>query len=184
METGVDKCRLYIYNGSMKERNNNMKKAFVFDFDDTLAFTSARVIVKHRGWQTKRLTPAQFNSYKLQEDEEFCFHEFCDPKLIINGERTKFMSFAMTVFTEGHPVFILTARSDSVANAIQQFLRTFGITAKAIHCVGKDAETDIPKAKRQVLLSIIENHDIVYFYDDDEANVEAAKEIGVKSYKV
>tara|TARA_Y100001951_G_scaffold86665_1_gene77185 strand:- start:565 stop:1071 length:507 start_codon:yes stop_codon:yes gene_type:complete len=168
----------------MKERNNNMKKAFVFDFDDTLAFTSARVIVKHRGWQTKRLTPAQFNSYKLQEEEEFYFHEFCDPRLILEGEPTNLLGFACDVFQEGHPVFILTARSDSVANAVQQFLRQFGITATAVHCVGKDAETDIPKAKRQVLLSIIENHDIVYFYDDDEANVEAAKEIGVKSYKV
>ena len=94
------------------------------------------------------------------------------------------MYYANIVFTEGHPVFILTARHDSVANAVQQFLRQFGITATAVHCVGKSADTDIPRAKRQVLLSIMEQHDVVYFYDDDEANVEAAQEIGVKSYKV
>ena len=164
-----------------------MKKAFVFDFDDTLAFTEACVIlvqINGSGWKTTRLTPAQFNSHKLQDGDRFEFDEFCDASLILDGKPTRLLSFAAEVFTEGHPVFILTARSDSVANAIQQFLRRVGITAKAIHCVGKETATDIPKAKRQVLLSIIENHDIVYFYDDDEANVEAAKEIGVKSYKV
>jgi len=29
----------------MKSKTHNMKKAFVFDFDDTLAFTDARVLV-------------------------------------------------------------------------------------------------------------------------------------------
>ena len=161
-----------------------MKKAFVFDFDDTLAFTDACVLVLGENSSFRRLTPAEFNRYELQSGERFDFSQFKNPEFILNGKPTTLIEFVATVFTEGHPVFILTARSDSVTNAIQQFLRTFSITATAVHCVGKNTETDIPKAKRQVLLSIIENHDVVYFYDDDEANVEAAQEIGVKSYKV
>jgi len=161
-----------------------MKKAFVFDFDDTLAFTDACVLVLGENSSFKRLTPAEFNRYELQSGERFDFSQFKDPEFVLNGEPTNLMGFAVNVFAEGHSVFILTARHDSVVNAVQQFLRQFGVTAKAVHCVGKDAETDIPKAKRQVLLSIIENHDVVYFYDDDAANVKAAQEIGVKSYKV
>ena len=64
-----------------------MRKAFVFDFDDTLAMTDACVLVlapiNREGYfggatrkVAKRLTPAEFNNYKLQRDEEFDFSQF------------------------------------------------------------------------------------------------------------
>jgi hypothetical protein len=47
-----------------------------------------------------------------------------------------------------------------------------------------DHGSDIARSKRKVLLTIMESYDKIYFYDDDESNIEAAQEIGVKSYKV
>ena len=49
------------------------------------------------------------------------------------------MDLAKEVHDEGHSVFILTARSDCIENAISEFLLRFGIEAKAIHCVGINA---------------------------------------------
>ena len=175
----------------MKSEKHNMKKAFVFDFDDTLAFTNARVLVlgPHSGLGgaarkvAKRLTPAEFNTYELQKDEEFDFSQFKNPEFVLDGKPTKLIELAKQVYSEGHDLFILTARSDSVAGAIQGFLNQFGIKATAVHCVG-DAGSDISRNKRKVLLTIMESYDKIYFYDDDAANVKAAQEIGVKSYQV
>ena len=167
----------------MKSKTHNMKKAFVFDFDDTLAFTDAHVRVHGPEFEWRRLTPAEFNRYELQFGQRFDFSEFNNPEYILNGKPTKLVQLASEVYAEGHDLFILTARGDSVADAIQEFLSQFGIKATAVHCVGDDG-SDISKNKRKVLLTIMEAYDKIYFYDDDQKNVEAAQEIGVKSYKV
>ena len=166
----------------MKERNNNMKKAFVFDFDDTLAFTDACIILHDNG-SRHWLTPAEFNGYELQDGEHFDFTEFKNPEYILNGRPTKLVELAKEVYNEGHDLFILTARGDSIADAIQEFLSQFGVRATAVHCVG-DHGSDIARSKRKALLTIMESYDKIYFYDDDESNIAAAQEIGVKSYKV
>jgi len=160
-----------------------MKKAFVFDFDDTLAFTDAHIVVHGRDCEWHKLTPGEFNRYELQDGEWFDFSEFNNPDYILNGKPTKLVQLACEVYCEGHSLFILTARKDSIADAIQEFLSQFGIKATAVHCVG-DHGSDIARSKRTVLLTIMESYDKIYFYDDDESNIEAAQEIGVKSYKV
>ena len=60
-----------------------IKKCFVFDFDDTLATTTAKILVwgicpSGLGGQSlvAELTPAQFSSYDLKDDEEFDFSQF------------------------------------------------------------------------------------------------------------
>ena len=167
----------------MKSKTDNMKKAFVFDFDDTLAFTDACVLALGPNETWRRLTPSEFNRYELQDGERFDFSEFNNPEYILNGKPTKLVELAKQVYSEGHDLFILTARNNSIADAIQEFLSQFDIKATAIHCVG-DSGSDISRNKRKVLLTIMESYDKIYFYDDDQKNVEAAQEIGVKSYQV
>ena len=94
------------------------------------------------------------------------------------------VDLAKDVFSEGHSVFILTARSDCASSAIAEFLQGFGIVAKQIHCVGSANGGDIAKAKRKVLLSVIENFDQVWFFDDDDRNIELAKDLPLKAKKV
>jgi len=137
-------------------------KAFVFDFDETLAHTSA---VELDGTEDR-------------------FAEFNDPSTILNGTPLELMGLAKDVSDEGHSVFVLTARNDCISRAIAEFLNRFGIEANAIHCVGSNANVNVAKAKRKVLLSIIENHDVVYFFDDDEANIELASELDCRAVKV
>lgn len=149
----------------MRNKEITMKtktKAFVFDFDETLAHTSA---VELDGTEDR-------------------FAEFKDPAGVLDGTPLALVGLAVEVYNEGHSVFILTARNDCVSDAIAEWLLEFGIEANAIHCVGTDAHMNIAKAKRRVLLGIIENHDVVYFFDDDETNIELASELDCRARKV
>ncbi len=157
-----------------------MNKAFVFDFDDTLVKTDCRIGVKsNRVWKFG-LTPQQFNNYTLNEGEEFDFSDF---NYVINPVALETLQLAKTVNDEQHAVYILTARSNTAKNPIIEFLKDNGINAKEVFCVGENG-ADIAKEKRTVLLTFIEGYDKIFFYDDNVHNVEAAKSIGVKAYKV
>jgi hypothetical protein len=165
----------------MKNNNNNKTKAFVFDFDDTLATTEARVLVTKYGSFSQALTPSEFNEYKLADGEEFQFSEFTNPEFIIDGKPLGLIELAKDIHAEGHNLYILTARNEIASSAIAGFLARFNITAKMIHCVGKESTTNIAKAKQTVLMTIIDNHDITYFYDDDEANIELASSLDCRA---
>ena len=164
----------------------NNTKAFVFDFDDTLAFTNAKIHVLSpcKSQVMTSLTPQEFNTHKLNAGEHFDFSDFDRSSLILDGKPSKLIDLAKDVFSEGHSVFILTARMDCVASAIAEWLVDFGIVAKQVHCVGSDNGGDIAKAKRKVLLSIIENFDKVWFFDDDARNIELANDLPLKAKKV
>lgn len=154
-----------------------MKKAFIFDFDDTLATTTARIIVKYdNGYLDVEddivayLLPKEFNKYELEDDEYFDFSEFCDARFIQQADATFLMSLASEVDKEGHDIYILTAREDDSADAIAAFLSSYGVHAKGIHCVGGRKES-IPKRKHDILMMLIRQYDKCYFYDDCPNNI-------------
>ena len=180
-QIAIDKTEKLWYNDIMKNNNNNKTKAFVFDFDDTLASTKARVLVTKYGVPSQVLTPAEYNTYELADGESFDFSEFKNPEFIINGKPLGLIELAKDIHAEGHNLYILTARNEIASSAIAGFLARFNITAKMIHCVGKESTTNIAKAKQSVLMTIIDNHDITYFYDDDEANIELASSLDCRA---
>tara|TARA_R110002020_G_scaffold10858_3_gene41263 strand:- start:59 stop:571 length:513 start_codon:yes stop_codon:yes gene_type:complete len=167
----------------MKERKNNMKKAFVFDFDDTLATTTCKVEVMHNGHLgqqqiVRELTPSEFNTYELKANETFSFEQF---KQVINPVALPLISLAKEVSQENHNVFILSARPSEAVNPITEFLRSLNIEVKSVICVG-GKPINIAKEKRTVLMSIIENHEVVYFFDDDKTNIQEADKLeGLKA---
>jgi phosphoserine phosphatase len=169
-----------------------MKKAFVFDFDDTLATTCCmvRVVRTSRGTghlAHKKLTPAEFNDYNLACDEEFDFSEFRSERFIRCANPTFLMALAKEVHDEGHSVFVLTARTDNVADAITDFLVGHGVKPVRVFGVGSDAKkVDIAVEKKRVLGVLKQAFDVVYFYDDCKENCNLAKDVGsgIKVYLV
>ena len=167
-----------------------MKKAFVFDFDDTLATTDACVLVVMPDTGTcigyvKELSPAEFNTYKLKDGERFDFSEFRCPHLVENGKPTELIQLAQNVYDEDHAVYILTARSNDVADAISKFLFVHKVKAKQIICLGdKNNNNPIADSKRMALYTIMQSYDKIYFYDDNKTNGEQAQELGIKTYLV
>ena len=170
-----------------------MKKAFVFDFDDTLATTDCRVIVrapKRRGGcglPVRKLTPAEFNSDILDYGEEYDFSEFRSEKFIRKANPTYLMALAQEVYEENHSVFVLTARTDDVAGAIIDFLAECNVKPVKVFGVGSDdKKVSIPSEKQKVLLTLAQAFDLVYFYDDSEENCDLARGVGngIKVYLV
>ncbi len=164
-----------------------MRKAFVFDFDDTLAVTDATIRV-YRDCPAKHLfaclTPQEFSSYELKVGEYFDFSEFKDERFIKNADPTFLMHLAQEVSEEDQDVYILTAREDDSADAIQSFLASYNVNAKTIHCVG-GTQKNIPQKKREMLLTIMEKYDKIYYYDDSSDNIEGAPEgDNIRKYQV
>lgn len=167
-----------------------MKKCFVFDFDDTLAKTTARIKIMMTGSCPENdelvgyLEPKQFSSYQLQTAEYFDFSEFRDSSLIQDANPTFLLNLAKEVDNEGHDVYILTAREDDSADAIQEFLATYGVAPKMIHCVG-GSQKNIPEKKKEMLLTIIQKYDKIYYYDDCPNNINSAPDCDrLRKYKV
>ena len=168
-----------------------MKKAFVFDFDDTLATTDCQVLVRRpngrgtRGLPVRRLTPAEFNTDVLADGEEYDFSEFRSEKFIRSANPTFLIHLAKEVHDSGFAVYVLTARADNVANAIADWLCGFGVKPVKVHAVGSDdSKVNIAEEKQKVLQTIKELFDVVYFYDDDQHNVDLADQVGVKTYLI
>lgn len=162
-----------------------MRKAFVFDFDDTLATTDCMVLVRETDYNqcVARLTPQEFNSHKLPRNCSYDFSEFRNGQFIKNANPTWLIHLAKEVYNEGHSVYILTARDNNVADAIYAWLMKHGIQATDIHCVGGTKES-IAQNKKKVLLDIVNVYDKVYFYDDSEANVNIYQHEKLRSYLV
>jgi uncharacterized HAD superfamily protein len=162
---------------------NKTKKAFVFDFDDTLAITTARVVIRNSmNVSYKSVSSLEFPGYKLGNGESFDFSEFRDDIFVKNADPTLLMNLAREVYMEGHEVFILTARQDTVAAAIHTWLMKNGVKATEIHCVGADG--NIPISKKRVLFDMVSRFDKIYFYDDSEENINIFRHEKIRSFLV
>jgi len=168
-----------------------MKKAFVFDFDDTLATTDCRVLVRRpngrgtRGLPVRKLTPAEFNTDVLADGEEYDFSEFRSAEFIRSANPTFLIHLAKEVHDSGFAVYVLTARADKVSWEIAEWLCGFGVKPVKVHAVGSDdSKVNIAEEKQKVLQTLKQLFDVVYFYDDDQHNVDLADQVGVKTYLV
>ena len=143
------------YNTRMK------KKAFVFDLDGTLFETTAQEIESAHGHAR--------------------YIEFSDTeKLLKESKPRSLVSFALTVQSEGHRVYVLTARNSLIYRAIRTLLERYGIDAEYVFCVG-DRGFDIPEYKAEILSSLAETH-ATYFFDDCEENLSAVPD-GIRAFK-
>lgn len=102
----------------------------IFDIDDTLFKTTARVTVKKGNKVVKRLDPHTFNTYELKDGEEFDFKEFRDAEKFYNeskpikGMMAKAKAILKnTLKNELSRVIIVTARDDF--DDREKFLDTF-----------------------------------------------------------
>lgn len=89
----------------------------VWDIDDTLGKTDARVSVMKDGKMVKILDPGQFNSYDLKSGESFNFSQFRSGKIFrdtfkpISNVLDRAKSIVMKQSENSHSI-ILTARAD------------------------------------------------------------------------
>jgi hypothetical protein len=64
----------------------------VFDFDDTLVKTDAKIHIYINNKKIKSLTPAEYNFYKPKPNETLDFSDFSDARIIMAGKKYKMWS--------------------------------------------------------------------------------------------
>lgn len=101
----------------LKKHKNEVRTLNVWDIDDTLGKTSAKVDIKKNGKVVKSLAPGEYNNYKLGQGEELDFSQFRSGKIFrdtfkpISNVLDRAKSIVMSQSENSHSI-IITARAD------------------------------------------------------------------------
>ena len=116
------------YSAYQKKHKNEVRTLNVWDIDDTLGQTSAKVNVKKDGKVIKSLAAGEYNNYKLGQGEELDFSQFRSGKIFrdtfkpIGNVLNRAKSIVMNQ-SENSQSIIITARADFEDH--KEFLQAF-----------------------------------------------------------
>lgn len=159
-------------------------KILVFDLDDTLVISSAKIkVCNKKTGECYSLTPEEFNTYEKGEHEELNFDEFKSLEIMKAG---KLIDYYLKIFKEayrsGIAVGIVTARDDR--NMIWTWLREhvgYRIDKDLIFAVNDPIHKykgNISDRKKAAFKDLIEmGYSDMQFYDDDDANLKLVKSL-------
>ena len=173
----MDKFSKYLEEGS--------KGLTIFDIDDTMFTTKARVLVKNtKGGKPMPLTPQMFNSYKLKKGEYYDYGEFKSSKIFfktaipIGKMIAKAKAIIRNATAAGSKVIIVTARSDMDDRDL--FIRTFeehGIPMDNVYVerAGNMSNKSSAAAKQIIFRKYLQtdNYARIRLFDDHMENLTA-----------
>lgn len=169
------------------EREQERGTLNVFDIDETLYRTTARVIIVKNGKKVKELGNGEFNNYRLKPGEEFDFHQFRDAEHFANTSVPidRMFNKAKAIIKNQKGVsktILLTARSDF--NDREKFLQTFRDHGFPIDDVHVERAGNLDKLKKgggsypalnkmTILRRYIKtgNYKKIRVYDDSDKNL-------------
>ena len=158
----------------------------IFDIDDTLFHTTAKIAVIKDGKKIKDLTNQQFNTYKLKAGEKFDFGQFKDADKFYKESQPieKMLNKAKAILKNvgkrpGSKIVIITARNDF--NNKQKFLKTFtkhGLDMRKIRVERAGKINDVSNVALKKVIIIrnylnTRNFKRVRLFDDSMANLRA-----------
>ena len=150
----------------------------IFDFDQTLANTKEKIKVTMPDGAETRIDAAEFAREAEQLEAngaEFDFSEFSQVK---NATKGPFFELAQKIKGKfgNKDIFILTARPQNAAPAIQKFLKGVGLDIRLENITGLEDGT--PQAKAQfVTEKVAEGYNNFFFGDDAYKNVKAVQDV-------
>jgi hypothetical protein len=164
----------------------------VFDIDDTLFHTTAKVHVKKGGKTVKTLSSAEYNSHTLPPGHSYDYHEFHSAHKFdteskpVHRMMDKLKGVHASVKAKGNGRVILnTARQDF--DDRETFLGTFrkhGVEIDDIHVhragnIAREKGISVGHAKNEVIRKHLNtgNYKHVSLYDDSEENLNHFKEL-------
>ena len=155
----------------------------IFDIDDTMFKSKAKVEVVRNNKVVKILPPKAFNTYKLAKGETFDFGQFKSAKLFaqtaipIGKMINKFKAILKNAVAKGSKVVIITARADMDVKKL--FLDTFkahgiDIDKSHIHRAGNIGGSSAT-AKQHFFRKYLDTGEYkrVRLFDDDKSNLKA-----------
>ena len=159
-------------------------KILVFDLDDTLVISSAKIkVCNKKTGECYSLTPEEFNTYEKGEHEELNFDEFKSLEIMKAG---KLIEYYLKIFKEAYKsklaVGIVTARDDR--KMIHKWLIEhvgYRIDYELIFAVNDPIHKfkgNISDRKKAAFKELIEmGYNDMQFYDDDDANLKLVKSL-------
>lgn len=149
-----------------------MKTLVIFDFDDTLFRSGAKIGVQQSGRPKRYLSSHEYATYVPKEGEEFDydqFHVYPPDPVPIKKSTNRLQS---SVGKEGiRNVVILTARSNP--NPVREVLQNFGMPPVEILAIGSsDPESKADEVERLVNER---GYERVIIYEDSSPNIAAIK---------
>jgi len=158
------------------ERNKTIKKARVFDFDDTVARTNSKVFAERDG-KRKVLTAEEFAKQGKDLVDAGWKMDFSDFNRVVEGKKGPLFELMkkMKEAAGDRDMFILTARAPESAPAIKEFLDAMGIKIPLENITGLGNSTGEAKAD-WLVGKASEGYNDFFFADDAPQNVKAVQE--------
>lgn len=152
-------------------------RILLFDVDDTLIHSNAKIDVLKDGKLEYQLTPAEFNTHKLKHGESYDFHQFTSYEGLVGATFLPFWNTLKREYRRGTHIGILTARDNG--DMFKRFFLEHGIDIKdeLIFATGdKDYSGSVEERKAQAIeLLIGVGYKTFVFFDDSETNLKTVK---------
>ena len=162
----------------------NFGKILVFDLDDTIIVSAARILVKDRlTGEEFSLTPEEFNTFQNKPNQILNFSEFQSLEIMKAG---KLINYYFKIFKEAYrkkiAIGIVTARDDQrmIYTWLKDHLK-HPIDSDLIFAVNDRIHGfrgDIAERKKEAFREIInKGFNDLQFYDDDVDNLRLVKSL-------
>jgi hypothetical protein len=160
-------------------------KILVFDLDDTIIVSAARIWVTNKTTGEKfSLTPEEFNTFQKKPNLILNFDEFQSLEIMKAG---KLINYYFKIFKEAYrnkiAIAIVTARDDHrmIYRWLKEHLK-HPIDSDLVFAVNDNAhhkfKGDIADRKKEAFREIIaKGFNDLQFYDDDDANLRLVKSL-------
>jgi len=158
--------------------NAKRKGASVIDFDDTLAKTKSNVLYTLPNGTKGKIDATEFALRSEALEAEGAVFDFSEFSKVKAGKRGPFFGKAQALKDKfgNTDIFVLTARPQNAAPAIQKFLSGVGLDLKIENIVG--LENGTPEAKADWITSkVAEGYNDILFADDAIKNVKAVADV-------
>jgi len=174
----------YLNEVNRKGKPYHGSKIIVFDLDDTLVITDAKIkVCDKKSGECFSLTPEEFNEYESNPDHELDFDDFKSLEIMKAG---KMIDYYLKIFKEAYrmklAVGIVTARDDQ--KMIYKWLREhvgFKIDKDLIFAINDPVHKfkgSIADRKKAAFIELMEiGYTDFQFYDDDTANLKLVKSL-------
>ena len=157
--------------------NKTIKKARVFDFDDTIARSKSKVFAERDG-KRKTLTAEDFAKQGEKLISEGWKMDFTDFNKVVEGEKGPLFDLIKTMKeAKGErDIFILTARAPESQKAIYEFMKAMGVEIPLENITGLGRSEGKAKAD-WIVDKASEGYNDFYFADDAKSNVKAVRDV-------
>jgi hypothetical protein len=159
-------------------------KILIFDIDDTLSITPAKIVVTDtKTGKTYELTPEEFNEYEKQRHHIIDFDQFRSLDIMKAGQLIdKYFNILKKNYNNGIAIGIITARDSQ--SMIYEWLRYhvgFHIDKKLIWAVNDPIHGltgNIQQRKQDAMRWFVEHgYTDITFFDDDKNNIKLIKQL-------